>query len=44
MDTDHPATGWNAVSISTWKIFGSPKWAGRIQPRERVGRSILLYY
>lgn len=44
VDADHPAAGWNAVSVSTWKIFGSPKWAGRIQPRERVGQSILLWH
>jgi hypothetical protein len=44
VDPEHPAAGWNAVSVSTWKIFGVPKWAGRIQPQERVGRSILLWH
>jgi hypothetical protein len=44
VDADNPAAGWNAVSVSSWKIFGSPKWAGRIQPQERVGRSILLWH
>ena len=43
-DTQHPAAGWNAVSISTWKIFGVPAWADRVRPGERVGRSILLWY
>ena len=43
VDPDHPAAGWNAVSVSAWKVFGVPKWAGRIPPQERVGRSILLW-
>jgi hypothetical protein len=44
VDPEHPAAGWNAVSVSTWKIFGVPKWASRVQPQERVGRSILLWH
>ena len=44
VDSDRPAAGWNAVSVSTWKIFGVPKWADRMQPQERVGRSILLWH
>ena len=44
VDSKRPAPGWNAVSISTWKIFGVPKWADRIPPQERVGRSILLWH
>jgi hypothetical protein len=44
IDTDHPAPGWNAVSISTWKIFGVPKWVDRVPPGERIGRSTLLWY
>jgi hypothetical protein len=44
VDSEHPSVGWNAVSVSTWKIFGIPKWADRIQPQERVGRSILLWH
>jgi hypothetical protein len=43
VDPDRPAVGWNAVSITAWKIFGVPKWADRIPPQERVGRSILLW-
>ena len=39
-----PRAGWNAVSVSTWKIFGVPKWANRVRPQERVGRSILLWH
>ena len=44
VDSDYPASGWNAVSISVWKIFGVPKWAGRVPRQERIGRSILLWY
>ena len=49
----HPAPGWNAVSVTMWKksmrysdqsALGAPFWANRIPPRERVGRSILLWY
>ena len=43
-DTDHPSPGWNAVSITIWKVFGFPKWADRIPPQRRIGRSILLWY
>jgi hypothetical protein len=44
VDSGHPAPGWNAVSISAWKVFGVPKWPDRVPPQERVGRSILLWY
>jgi hypothetical protein len=44
VDSDRPAAGWNAVSVSTWKMFGTPKWADRFRPRERIGRSILLWH
>ena len=43
-DPDHPSPGWNAVSITTWKVFGFPAWAGRIPPQMWIGRSILLWY
>jgi hypothetical protein len=43
-DPDHPSPGWNAVSITTWKVFGFPAWAARIAPQMRIGRSILLWY
>jgi len=43
--TDHPSPGWNAVSITIWKVFGYPRWADRAPPPDaRVGRSILLWY
>jgi len=41
---DHPRPGWNAVSITPWRITGEPAWAETAEPRERIGRSILLYY
>ena len=44
VDTEHPAPGWNAVSVSTWKVFGIPQWANHMTPQERAGRSILLWH
>ncbi len=44
VDSSHPAPGWNAVSVSAWKVFGVPQWANSIPPQERVGRSILLWH
>jgi len=44
VDSAHPAPGWNAVSVSAWKVFGVPQWANSIPPQERVGRSILLWH
>lgn len=43
-DGDRPRPGWNAVSITPWRISGEPRWAETAIPTERVGRSILLYY
>jgi len=43
-ETDHPSPGWNAVSITIWKVFGYPKWADAIPPQRRIGKSILLWY
>ncbi len=43
-DSEHPSPGWNAVSITTWKVFGFPAWADRIPPQRRIGRSILVWY
>ena len=43
-ETDHPSPGWNAVSVTVWKVFGYPKWADRIPPQRRIGKSILLWY
>ena len=52
---DDPYTGWNAVSITAWKVLrlglqdkrmDEQIWPDRpdVKPRERVGKSILLYY
>jgi MFS family permease len=44
-ETDHPSPGWNAVSITVWKVFGYPRWADSAgDPDARIGRSILLWY
>ncbi len=43
-DGDQPRPGWNAVCITGWKLSGQPRWADRIEPTERIRRSILLYY
>ena len=43
-DGDQPTPGWNAVCITVWKLLDQPKWADRIEPTERIGRSINLYY
>jgi hypothetical protein len=44
-DPAHPSPGWNAVSVSIWKIFGTPTWPnGQPPPQARIGRSILLWY
>jgi hypothetical protein len=42
-DPDRPSPGWNAVSITMWKVFGHPAWADRIPPHYRIGRSILVW-
>jgi hypothetical protein len=41
---DGPSKGWNAVSITGWKVFGFPAWADRMPPPYRIGRSILVWY
>jgi hypothetical protein len=43
-DGDKPQPGWNAVSVTAWKLSGQPKWAERIEPAEKIHRSIYLYY
>jgi len=48
-----PAPGWNAIQMSQWKLYRlglqindrtTKIWPDLIQPTERVGKSILLYY
>jgi 4-amino-4-deoxy-L-arabinose transferase-like glycosyltransferase len=53
-DPARPAPGWNAVSITAWKVmrlgltFDHPEivvWPDRVaKATERVGRGVLLYY
>jgi len=43
-DSDRPAPGWNAVSVTMWKVFGFPAWADRAAPPQRIGRSILVWH
>jgi hypothetical protein len=43
-ETDHPSPGWNAVSITIWKVFGYPAWADRVPEQQRIGKSILVWY
>jgi hypothetical protein len=41
----HPSPGWNAVSVSVWKIFGTPTWPNdQPPPQARIGHSVLLWY
>ncbi len=53
MDPFEPSPGWNAVSITMLKVFrlglgrdgaGIALWPERIEPAERVGKGVLLYY
>ncbi len=48
-----PSPGWNAVSISVWKVTrlnlyqqypGARLWPDVWRPTERVGKGVLLYY
>jgi len=48
-----PSPGWNAVSLSYWKVrrmglMGThPEvvlWPDRVPPGERVGRGVMLWY
>ncbi len=50
---DAPEPGWNAVQITQWKLYRlglqmndptAQTWPDLIQPTERIGKSILLYY
>jgi 4-amino-4-deoxy-L-arabinose transferase-like glycosyltransferase len=43
-DGDTPPHGWCAISITPWKLHGQPRWVGRIEPQERIGHAILLYW
>lgn len=39
-----PVEGWNAIGVHLWKAMHTVVWPDYIPPRERVGRSILLWY
>ena len=43
-NSDAPSPGWNAVSVTIWKDWGTPEWADQMAPQYRVGRSILVWY
>ena len=52
-DPASPSPGWNAVSITVWKVarMGLMNehpdvrlWPDIVRPKERVGRGVLLYY
>jgi len=52
-DPVSPSPGWNAVSITVWKVARMgladehPElqlWPDVVKPQERVGRGVLLYY
>ncbi|HUA62169.1 MAG TPA: glycosyltransferase family 39 protein [Verrucomicrobiae bacterium] len=38
-----PLPGWNAIGVNSWKM-GFVTWPNYFQPKERVGKSILLWY
>jgi len=40
---DHPSPGWNAVSLSEWKVFNHPGWIDGRQPQVRIGRTTWLW-
>lgn len=53
MDLLIPSPGWNAASVTIWKLTrfgledrykGLPFWTDRFPPEERVGKTILLWY
>jgi len=41
---DHPSPGWNAASITLWKVFGDPAWPDRIPPQYKIGNSIFVWH
>ena len=41
---DHPSPGWNAVSLSGWKVFNHPGWINGREPQVRIGRTTWLWY
>jgi 4-amino-4-deoxy-L-arabinose transferase-like glycosyltransferase len=52
-DPQTPSAGWNAVSITVWKVArmgfmdhypNAVLWPDLVKPTERVGKGVLLYY
>jgi len=43
-DPAGPTAGWNAASITMWKVFGDPAWVDRAPPPIRIGRGILVWH
>jgi 4-amino-4-deoxy-L-arabinose transferase-like glycosyltransferase len=52
-DWSHPAPGWNAVSVTPWKLrcfytkgYHRPTdlWPDKVKPVEKIGRSTYLFY
>ena len=44
LNRNAPLVGWNAIGIGLWKLTRVVLWPDSIKPRERVGKSILLWY
>jgi hypothetical protein len=40
---DQPSPGWNAVSLSQWKVFNHPGWVNGRSPQVRIGRTTWLW-
>jgi hypothetical protein len=43
-DPGAPAPGWNAVSVTLWKVFGNPEWADRVPLQRRIGGGIFVWF
>jgi hypothetical protein len=43
-DWYHASPGWNVVSLSGWKVYNHPGWAGDRQPQFRIGRTHWAWY
>jgi hypothetical protein len=49
MNPARPSAGWNAISITMWKVGrfdagDGPVWPDRLTPKIRIGRSMLVAY
>jgi hypothetical protein len=43
-DKFKPSGGWNAVSITLWKVHGFPAWPDMMKPHQKIGASTLLWH